>query len=302
MFALPRDGGGTARSDGLSRDERLHGGHDRGLHVAARNPAATRQDPAARTRQRLERVSGSVRSATICASHPPSRTAASPMPANSRSCERARRRHRAARRQTPRARRLRRARTARRAGRRVVGGTRRRGDCLRGAPNTPGVKIINITSAPRAEDDRHYPVSREFSVPDCYVMFEDVFVPIGTRLPVRRDRVRRRHRGHVRRLGTRALGLRHGRSRGTRARPRADDRRDERRRQDRAHPQQALDDRGVGVDVPRRLGPRAREREDDAVRHGAARRLGRVRDEGVRRRTLQRHVELSARHLAARSC
>jgi 4-hydroxybutyryl-CoA dehydratase/vinylacetyl-CoA-Delta-isomerase len=45
------------------------------------------------------------------------------------------------------------------------------------APNAKGLKIVNITSAPRAEDDRHYPVSREFSVPDCYVILENVFVP-----------------------------------------------------------------------------------------------------------------------------
>jgi 4-hydroxybutyryl-CoA dehydratase/vinylacetyl-CoA-Delta-isomerase len=44
-------------------------------------------------------------------------------------------------------------------------------------PKAEGVKIVNITSAPYAEDDRHYPVSREFSVPDCYVLFENVFVP-----------------------------------------------------------------------------------------------------------------------------
>jgi 4-hydroxybutyryl-CoA dehydratase/vinylacetyl-CoA-Delta-isomerase len=45
------------------------------------------------------------------------------------------------------------------------------------SPSMHGVKIVNITSAPYAEDDRHYPLSREFSVPDCYVVFEDVFVP-----------------------------------------------------------------------------------------------------------------------------
>jgi len=44
-------------------------------------------------------------------------------------------------------------------------------------PNAPGVKIVNITTAPEAEDDRHFPVSREYSVPDCYVLFENVFVP-----------------------------------------------------------------------------------------------------------------------------
>jgi 4-hydroxybutyryl-CoA dehydratase/vinylacetyl-CoA-Delta-isomerase len=43
--------------------------------------------------------------------------------------------------------------------------------------NTPGVKVVNITTAPRAEDDRHYPVSRERSIPDCLVLFDDVFVP-----------------------------------------------------------------------------------------------------------------------------
>jgi 4-hydroxybutyryl-CoA dehydratase / vinylacetyl-CoA-Delta-isomerase len=45
-------------------------------------------------------------------------------------------------------------------------------------PNAAGVKIVNVTTAPRAEDDRHYPVSREFSVPDCLVIFDDVFVPM----------------------------------------------------------------------------------------------------------------------------
>ena len=44
-------------------------------------------------------------------------------------------------------------------------------------PASEGLKIVNITSAPRAEDDRHYPISREFSVPDCYLVFDDVFVP-----------------------------------------------------------------------------------------------------------------------------
>ena len=44
-------------------------------------------------------------------------------------------------------------------------------------PSAAGLKIINITTAPRAEDDRHYPVSREYSVPDCYLLFDNVFVP-----------------------------------------------------------------------------------------------------------------------------
>lgn len=43
--------------------------------------------------------------------------------------------------------------------------------------NAPGLKIVSITTAPRGEDTRHYPVSREHSIPDCLVIFEDVFVP-----------------------------------------------------------------------------------------------------------------------------
>jgi 4-hydroxybutyryl-CoA dehydratase/vinylacetyl-CoA-Delta-isomerase len=43
--------------------------------------------------------------------------------------------------------------------------------------SAPGLKIVNITTAPRAEDNRHYPVSMERSVPDCLVIFDDVFVP-----------------------------------------------------------------------------------------------------------------------------
>jgi 4-hydroxybutyryl-CoA dehydratase/vinylacetyl-CoA-Delta-isomerase len=43
--------------------------------------------------------------------------------------------------------------------------------------DTPGLKIISITTAPRAEDPRHFPISREKSMPDCTVLFDDVFVP-----------------------------------------------------------------------------------------------------------------------------
>jgi len=43
--------------------------------------------------------------------------------------------------------------------------------------DTPGLKIISITTAPRAEDSRHFPISREKSIPDCTVLFDDVFVP-----------------------------------------------------------------------------------------------------------------------------
>ena len=45
------------------------------------------------------------------------------------------------------------------------------------AVDSPGVKIISITTAPRAEDSRHFPISREKSIPDCTVLFDDVFVP-----------------------------------------------------------------------------------------------------------------------------
>ena len=43
--------------------------------------------------------------------------------------------------------------------------------------DSPNLKIVSITTAPRAEDDRHYPVSRERSIPDCLILFDDVFVP-----------------------------------------------------------------------------------------------------------------------------
>ena len=43
--------------------------------------------------------------------------------------------------------------------------------------DSPGLKIVSITTAPRAEDPRHFPISREKSIPDCTVLFDDVFVP-----------------------------------------------------------------------------------------------------------------------------
>src|SRR5262245_5275298 len=43
--------------------------------------------------------------------------------------------------------------------------------------DTPGLKSISVTTAPRAEDSRHFPISRVRSVPDCTVLFDDVFVP-----------------------------------------------------------------------------------------------------------------------------
>ena len=43
--------------------------------------------------------------------------------------------------------------------------------------DSPGLKIISITTAPRAEDSRHFPISSEKSIPDCTVLFDEVFVP-----------------------------------------------------------------------------------------------------------------------------
>jgi 4-hydroxybutyryl-CoA dehydratase / vinylacetyl-CoA-Delta-isomerase len=43
--------------------------------------------------------------------------------------------------------------------------------------DSPGLKIVSITTAPRAEDPRHFPISREKSIPDCTVLFDDVLVP-----------------------------------------------------------------------------------------------------------------------------
>ena len=43
--------------------------------------------------------------------------------------------------------------------------------------NSPGVRLIASTTAPRAEDDRHHPVSRGHSISEAIVVFDDVFVP-----------------------------------------------------------------------------------------------------------------------------
>lgn len=43
--------------------------------------------------------------------------------------------------------------------------------------NAAGVKMVSTTTAPQSKDDRHFPYSRDHSVPDTIVMFEDVFVP-----------------------------------------------------------------------------------------------------------------------------
>jgi 4-hydroxybutyryl-CoA dehydratase/vinylacetyl-CoA-Delta-isomerase len=42
---------------------------------------------------------------------------------------------------------------------------------------SPGVSVINTTYHPKGEDTRHYPVSSHASMPDGFVVFDDVFVP-----------------------------------------------------------------------------------------------------------------------------
>jgi 4-hydroxybutyryl-CoA dehydratase/vinylacetyl-CoA-Delta-isomerase len=43
--------------------------------------------------------------------------------------------------------------------------------------NSPGVKIVNTTYAPRHEDARAFPVSSKYHYPEGFVIFDDVFVP-----------------------------------------------------------------------------------------------------------------------------
>ncbi|MFN0026589.1 MAG: 4-hydroxyphenylacetate 3-hydroxylase N-terminal domain-containing protein [Acidimicrobiales bacterium] len=43
--------------------------------------------------------------------------------------------------------------------------------------NSPGVRIINTTYAPRHEDTRSFPVSSKYHYPEGFVIFDDVFVP-----------------------------------------------------------------------------------------------------------------------------
>ncbi len=43
--------------------------------------------------------------------------------------------------------------------------------------NSPGVKIINTTYAPRHEDTRDFPMSSRHHTPEGFVIFDDVFVP-----------------------------------------------------------------------------------------------------------------------------
>lgn len=43
--------------------------------------------------------------------------------------------------------------------------------------NSPGVRIVNVTYHPRTKDTRHFPISSKHSMPDGFVIFDDVFVP-----------------------------------------------------------------------------------------------------------------------------
>ena len=43
--------------------------------------------------------------------------------------------------------------------------------------SSPGVRIINTTYHPKGEDIRDFPVSSQISMPDGFVVFDDVFVP-----------------------------------------------------------------------------------------------------------------------------
>jgi 4-hydroxybutyryl-CoA dehydratase / vinylacetyl-CoA-Delta-isomerase len=43
--------------------------------------------------------------------------------------------------------------------------------------NSPGVKIINTTTSPRHGDERDFPVSARTSIPEGFVIFDDVYVP-----------------------------------------------------------------------------------------------------------------------------
>ena len=43
--------------------------------------------------------------------------------------------------------------------------------------NAPGVSVINTTYHPKGDDVRHFPVSSQHSMPDGFVVFDDVLVP-----------------------------------------------------------------------------------------------------------------------------
>ncbi len=45
------------------------------------------------------------------------------------------------------------------------------------AVSTPGLRLLASTTAPRAADDRHFPVSRGHSISEAIVVLDDVFVP-----------------------------------------------------------------------------------------------------------------------------
>jgi 4-hydroxybutyryl-CoA dehydratase / vinylacetyl-CoA-Delta-isomerase len=43
--------------------------------------------------------------------------------------------------------------------------------------NTPGVTVVNVTYAPRSEEQRHYPISGPHNMAEGFVVFDNVFVP-----------------------------------------------------------------------------------------------------------------------------
>lgn len=43
--------------------------------------------------------------------------------------------------------------------------------------DAPGLSTVNTTFAPRPDDDRDFPLSARKQMPDCLVLFDDVFVP-----------------------------------------------------------------------------------------------------------------------------
>ena len=159
------------RADELPHRGGCHGSEHRRLHgVGQRGPAPGRGRP------RLPRPARAVPPA-LSRRRPPRRRrgrgrwrAASGAPHQGR--------HRPAGRQAPRPRSGGGARAVRRA---VGRGRRRRTPTGRSRARCrstrPGLKIISITTAPRAEDPRHFPISREKSIPDCTVLFDEVFVP-----------------------------------------------------------------------------------------------------------------------------
>ena len=113
--------------------------------------------------------------------------------------------------------------------------------------NAPGVKIVNVTYAPRHDELRDFPVSGHHHVPEGFVIFDDVFVPERPHLPQRRGGRGVRVRPLARAVGAPRRPVEHGRRRRRARRPGAAHRRGQR---------------------PRRRGPRQGEDlRDDHPRH-----------------------------------